>query len=140
MASFAQTKGRTIGYGLLIFLVWMLAAFISSLITGTQGKDAADVDFNSAPLVISGIVIAVLLGVVANWLCRTLRLDTKRNALTVGAWWVIILVLLQILNTMPYQTTGMLFGAWVMYLPYLAILAGAVYGVPKSPSGNQPMP
>lgn len=128
-----KKTGKTISFGLLLFVVWQLLSYFSALVTGTQGKDAADVDFNSMPLVISGIIIALLMAGATYWFGRKLRLDTKRDALTAGAWWVVILVALQIFTTMPYQTTKALFGAWVMYLPYLAILAGTARSVRPQP-------
>lgn len=135
-----KKTGKTIGYGLLMFIVWQLSSFVAALVTGTQGENAADVDFNSMPLVISGIIIALLMAGVAYWFGRMLRLDTKRDALIAGVWWIVILVALQIFATLPYQTTGTLFGAWVMYLPYVAIIAGAWFGVHKSGVSNQPTP
>lgn len=136
-----KKTGKTIGSGLLLFVVWLLSSYISALATGTQGMDAADIDFNSLPLVLSGVVLALLMAVVAYWFCRMLRLETKRDALVASVWWIVILVVLQILSTMPYEgTTSALFSAWAMYLPYLAIIACAVLAAPKSSTSNQLKP
>lgn len=139
MPTLAKSTWKIVGYGLLMYIVWQLLSFIAALATGTQGKDAADVDFNSLPLALSGVVIALLMAGAAYWFCRTLRLDTKRDALAAGVIWIVILVALQIFTTIPYDTTKTLFSAWAMYLPYVAILLGARSGT-SATNGAPPTP
>lgn len=134
MPTLTQAKGKVIGYGLLQFLFWMLFLFLTSLVNGTEG--VTEIDFNSTKMVISGIVVAALTGGVAYWFCRKLRLDTKRDALIAGVWWVVILVALQLFVTIPNQTTRTVFGAWVMYLPYVGIIAGAALGASTKTDGR----
>ena len=134
MASFAQSKKRVIKYGLLVFLSWMVLLFVTSLVNGTEGM--TDIDFFSTKMVISGVVVAALMGVVAYWFCRRLRLETKRDALMAGVWWVVILVALQLFIMIPNGTTKVL-RAWAMDLPYITIVAGAWFGVRKSSISNQ---
>ncbi|MBI2984503.1 MAG: hypothetical protein HYY50_02665 [Candidatus Kerfeldbacteria bacterium] len=124
--------GKIISYGLLLFLVWLLSSYVSALATGTQGQGPPEVDFNSRPLVISGVSIALLMAGAAYWFSRNLHLPTKRDALITSVWWIVIVVALQILVMWPYQTTPALFSAWAMYFPYLGIVSAATLGVQKT--------
>ncbi|MFH0829301.1 MAG: hypothetical protein V1907_03940 [Candidatus Kerfeldbacteria bacterium] len=137
MAKFAQTKGKAIGYGLLMFLVWMALLFITSMVNGTEGM--TDIDFNSTKMVISGVVVAALMGIVAYLFCRKLRLDTKRDALIAGVLWVVILVAFQLFIMIPNGTTKVL-RAWAMDLPYITIIVGAWLGVRKGSISNPQQP
>jgi len=134
MASFAQVKSKAIGYGLLMFLIWMALLFVISLVNGTEGM--TDIDFNSTKMMISGIVLAVCIGIVAYLFSRKLQLDTKHDALIAGVWWVVILAAFQLFIMIPNGTTKVL-RAWAMDLPYVTIIAGAWFGVRKGTTNLQ---
>lgn len=72
------------------------------------------------------------------WFSRKLKLETRRDAGLVGTWWAVMFVVLQLLITIPNGTTNNVFGAWVAYLVYVAIIAGAMFQRPNRKNINQP--
>ena len=97
----------TLGLGLVIIPAWLLFFYLASL---------AIYD-----ILVDTLVVALTLGIVSALLSRVVHLPTSQEALVVGGAWAFLLLLVELLITLPNGTTGIIFGTWATYVVYMAI-------------------
>lgn len=135
MVSFGTRTGKTLGYGLLLYIAFNVILFVATLATGIE---STEISANSTRFVISLAGAAVLMFFTARWFGRLLKFDTRRDAQLAGAWWTAIVVALTLLTTIPNGTTQIFFGTWAAYLIYTAVFFGTMFST--SQKRIQPLP
>lgn len=130
MTTLPRNIGKIIGFGFLNFIAIMIVLFLASMVAGTEGQT----DVAPADMVPVGLYSAVPIAVVAWLFARRMKFGTRRDALIGSAIWAVILAGMWLVIAIPNGTTKNMFGVWAMYVPYVAIVVGAMLSRPAAPS------
>lgn len=103
--------GQIIFFGFALLVAWLALYYVGSLF----------VDPNRHSPNVGNPFVAIAMGLIAYSIARRLRPRDGREALMIGASWCALLVGLLLAITIPNGTTDRFFGAWTIYLVYLAI-------------------
>lgn len=123
-----KRKKEIIGYGLLLFVLTMVLLFILSMITNTDSPTG---------LWWVSVVMAVVLGVIARWFSHRLHPATRRQALTYGVVWAIMLAGILLIIAIPNGTTKIVFGEWSTYLIFIGVAVGPMLVKVRGKSKNE---
>ena len=96
-----------LGLGLVFIPAWLLVFYLTSLAIHD--------------LLVDTLVVALALGILSYLLSKVVQVETKQEALVSGCVWAFLLLLVELLITLPNGTTGDIFGFWATYVVYVAI-------------------
>lgn len=120
-----RNPGKIIGYGLLLIPIWFVTLFILSMIF----KSEQPIDFVGANVIVAVVMIIV------TWLsARNIRVQTMKEATSVGAFWVAIVLVVLFIVGLGNKTLSIIFGHWPVYLTYVGIIAGIFLARARTPT------
>ncbi len=122
-----KSLGRKIMYGLLIYVAWNVGLFIVSMVMGFEGAGSV----SRQDMMVGSLGAAIFVVLAAWWSARRLRLINQKERFMAGIVWMIEVIILLLIVTIGNKTTGHVFGQWIAYISFLAIVAGALWGKPK---------
>lgn len=112
---------RIFDYGLLLFIITMVLLFLMSLISGSEQF-----------VWWYGIAAGIILAFVSGWMSHRLHPESKKQALTYGIVWAIMLAAILLIITIPNGTTNDVFGKWSTYLVFIGVAFGPVLVKPTA--------
>lgn len=107
---------KIIGFGVLIWVVMLVVGFV----LGVLGMG------NS---MVTGIIIAIVMALLALWLAGYLRLTSAGKAFLAGIIWVVIGLVLDYFITQKFMSG--LYSNWLYWVSYLLILLMPMFRVKK---------
>jgi hypothetical protein len=110
---------KILGYGFLLFVATNILLFIVSMAVGSESTEYPPADHPWA-----GIVLAILVAICSWGLSRRFNVTTIKQALTLGASWAVMLIVLLLCITIPNQTTSKIFGEWSTYIVFVGAFVG----------------
>ena len=96
-----------LGLGLVFIPAWLLFLFLA--------------DLAIHDVLVDTLVVALALGIMSYLFSKVVQVETKQEALLSGCVWAFLLLLVELLITIPNGTTGDIFGFWATYVVYVAI-------------------
>lgn len=107
---------KNIGIGLLLYVIYNFVLFGLAMIFGFE-------DNSTGPTTFSALTFAILMGVIVYAFLKLAKPKDQKEAFGYSLSWTGIVIALLLVITIANNTTGILFGNILYYLPYIAMAA-----------------
>lgn len=114
---------RHLFYGFLTFIIWTIAAFIGYSFTGTGDR----------PTLLGSVIALIVILPATIFLGKRFARSKPTNALIYSSLLALEVFVLNLLITIPNETTKTFLGSWVVYLTFLGIFVGSYLGSSNVP-------